>query len=111
MRRGYTLVELMVVVAVLGILAALAGGTGRAQRLEGLEMEQRERAALLLDYLATCASTGAAQDPATLARLVGALPDERQTALQDGDAVTLRVTWRGPGNRPEARALTVFVRP
>ena len=50
-RRGFTLIEMMIVVAMLGIASALSGINGvRAQSVAIAEL-QRERALLLLDEM------------------------------------------------------------
>jgi prepilin-type N-terminal cleavage/methylation domain-containing protein len=107
-RRAYTLVELMITVAVLGILAALAGGAGRASRLTALGELKRARALVLLEYRAGCEVSGNAPDPEVVARLTEALPGAEVTVEAHGPTVTVRARWEGARDRVEERSLTVF---
>lgn len=110
--QAYTLVELMITVAVLGILVALAGPAGRISELRGLTVLQRERATVLLDYEADCVSTGRAPDPAVVERLTTSLPGAAVTATERTGTTTLTVHWRAPGLQPagrlDERSVTVF---
>jgi prepilin-type N-terminal cleavage/methylation domain-containing protein len=109
-RRGTTLIELMVCVAVLGITAAAAGVTGSRMQAQGRAAIQQEQALLLLEYHASCASTGAAVDDAVADRLMEPLPDGTLWAVHGGKTTTLEVSWRDAMGRPTARRLTVFDR-
>lgn len=111
--RGYTLVELMITVAVLGIAVVIADTAGRQSELRGLVELERERATLLLEYEADCVSRGRTPDPAVITRLTAALPDARIDSTSEAGTTTLTVSWRPPGvhpapGRPETRSLTVF---
>ncbi len=107
-RRAFSLVELMIAIAILGITAALAGGVGRNSRLDALAELQRERAQLLLEYHAHCRVGGVAPDDAVVSRLTRALPAATLIAVEEAPTVTLAVQWNGPRARPETRRLTVF---
>lgn len=110
--QAYTLVELMITVAVLGILVALAGPAARISELRGLTVLQRERATVLLDYEADCVSTGRTPDPAVVERLTTSVPGAAVTATEAAGATTLTVHWRAPGLQPagrlDERSVTVF---
>ena len=106
-RRGVTLVELMIVVAMLGILAAALGDATRRVQLLGLAEVQQEQAQALLDHHARCALSGA-RDQALSAHLTEGLPGALLTEREEGDTLTLTLTWDGPAGTPSTRALTVF---
>lgn len=110
MRRAYTLVELMISVAILGILFGLAGGAARAARLDAAVPLQRERAAVLLEYHAECAASGVAPNPDTLALLGDPLPDLKLTEATGSGTVTFAASWSGPRGQTLQRSLTVFPR-
>jgi len=106
--RAYTLVELMITVAMIGILSGVLGTQSRNARLGGLAELQRERALLYLEYEADLVSRGRAEDPAVVARLVASLPDVRMDHDGANGVVTLTVTWREPSGRIATRSLAVF---
>lgn len=106
--RGFTLIELMIVVAIMGITAAAAGVTASHVRATGLVEVQRERALLLLEYQASCLSTAKEPEAAVRDRLEAPLPDVVLTESRAGSATTLRVDWRDPLGRSAHRSLTVF---
>lgn len=107
-KRGFTLVEQMITVAIIGISSAILAGTARYSLLTGFGELQRERALLLLEYHAGCASTGSPVDDATVQRLVEFLPDTRVTATSTGDLTTVTVQWRPPLGLSQQHSLTVF---
>lgn len=107
-RRGTTLVELMIVVAVLGILAAGALMATHQQPLYGRAAMQQVYAAGLLEWTADQVSAGQPPDPAVAARLRSSLPDAEVTVIPRGQTALLVVEWRGPMGRTERRTLTVF---
>jgi len=106
-RRGVTLVELMIVVAMLGIMTACLGDATRRVQLLGLAELQQEQAQILLDYHAQCAMSGqgSIEPPA---HLISSLPGATITQQQAGKLLTLALTWDGPAGSPATRSLTVF---
>lgn len=107
-RRGYTLVELIIAVAILGILTVGVAGSVRDARLRGLAQLQRERALLLLAYHAACVADGRPVKAPVEDRLVEALPEARVERRSQGDLATLTVSWRPPRGGIASRSLTVF---
>jgi len=105
-RRGFTLIELMVAVAIIAILAVCAGFTGASMRQLAAAELQREQALLRMEYEADLASRGRALDAAVLARLEAPLPDLVVARSRQGPATTLRLQWRDPLGRPASRSLT-----
>ncbi|MFH1467954.1 MAG: prepilin-type N-terminal cleavage/methylation domain-containing protein [Pseudomonadota bacterium] len=106
--RGYTLVELMITVAIIGISSGIVAGSARQARLVALGELQRERALLLLEYEAGCVERGRLPDPRVLARLQESLPDAEVGSERTGDLTTLTVHWRPPSGLRQQRSLTVF---
>ncbi len=109
-RRGYTLIETMVCVAVIGITCALAGGAASRVRLAGQAEVQRELAQLVLDYHAGCLSRGEAIDPDVDARLLAPLPDASLSSSPSGDVVTLSLRWRDPFGQTVSRSMASFAK-
>lgn len=109
-RRGYTLIELMICVAIVGITCAAAGVTGTRIRQVGQAELQREQAQLVLDYHASCRSIGQPLDDAVEARLLAPLPDAALQSRRTGDVVTRSISWRDPFGRPASRSMTTFDR-
>ncbi len=108
MGRGYTLVELMITVAIVGIGSAIIAGTARYARLGGLAELQRERALLLLEYHAECLVDERPVDPTVVERLVVSLPDAEVVEAAAGDLAILTVRWSPPQGLAQERSLTVF---
>ena len=107
-RRANTLIELMIATAILGIAVAGPGSIARRGRLQAFGEVQRERALLLLEYEADCASNARAEDPAVVGRLSEVLPDATVSRVVGDGVVTLEVAWRDPLGWPARRSLTVF---
>ena len=110
MSRGFTLIEMMICVAVIGIFAAAAGVTGADWRLRAQAELEREQALLALEYQAERIATGRAPDPATEARLAAPLRELTIARQDDGPTTTITVSWRDPIGATPQRALTVFRR-
>jgi prepilin-type N-terminal cleavage/methylation domain-containing protein len=108
MRRGYTLIELMIVVALIGIIAAAAGVMGARTQSVGVLEVQHERARLLLDYHGLQLARGAAADPEVAGRLEERLPGRTVSTRDQGLVSTITVEWTDPFGRPVSRAVTVF---
>lgn len=107
-RRGLTLVELMITVAILGILSlAIGNATGRTQRTALGELH-RERALLLLEYHAEMLLRSEPPDPAVLERLTHALPKAAVSVERSPGVAMLRATWESPAGTPSVRSLTVL---
>ncbi len=107
MRRGMTLVELMISVALVGILAAGVASTGRRQLLESQAELQLQQAWVWLQYEAECAAVGVSPDPDALVRLEAGVPGHVQR-VRDGELVELRLSWQDPLDRDRAIELVVF---
>ena len=107
-RRGLTLVELMITVAMLGIMVAALGQVTRRVQLAGLAELQQERALLLLEYHADRLISDQSPDPQTLEQLTDTLPEADIQQTHAAKTTTLTVTWRDPVGGPGTRSLTVF---
>ena len=107
-RRGYTLIELMIVVALIGISVAAAGVTGGRLRSVGILETQHERARLLLEYHGSHLARGIPLDPEVSVRLQERLPDRKIASRSQGPVTTVTVVWTDPFGRPASKALTVF---
>ena len=90
--HGFTLVEIMITVAMIGILIHIVGGTARQARLGGLAELQRERALLYLEAHAVARARGQGVDPAAVERLSSSLPDAALTERQ-GRGLPSGQTW------------------
>jgi prepilin-type N-terminal cleavage/methylation domain-containing protein len=106
MRRGFTLIELMVGIAILTILTALAGGTLWQQRKVAIAESQRERAWQALDYAADRVARGEPLEGPAVTALLEKLPSGK-LATRDG---ALTVDWVDATGRAETLRLAVFSR-
>ena len=109
-RSGFTLIELMIVVAVLGIFASGSGVSGSEMLVSASAEVQREEAMLLIDYVAESRSTGTPMDPSVIERLRAPLPDSELREERTGELVKITVAWRDPFGARPTRSLVVFER-
>lgn len=105
---GFTLIELMIAVAILGIAAVAVGGHAEALERRALDEEQWTRAWISLEYEALALSTGRRADPVVRAALLEGLPGGGvDTRLERGWGV-VRVRWLGRKQVQRSRELRVF---
>lgn len=111
MRRaaGFTLVELMVTVAVMGISAATVMSAGTSMREAAAARVLHEQASQVLDYEAREVSEGRVPDPAVELQLGATLPQMRVQRERTGKVTTIRVHWHQLGSEHE-RHLAVFAK-
>ena len=107
-RRGLTLVELMITVAILSIMGLAIGSATRQAQLTAMSELQRERALLLLEYHAERMLVSEAPDPEALERLTSSLPKAAVSVERASGVATLRATWESPTGTAATRALTVL---
>lgn len=110
MKRGTTLVELMVAVGVLGILLGFAGGLAQVTERTAQGEVLRERARVLLEYHARQVSLGQPVDPQVEGRLKASLPRASVRQQRAGQAMNLTVSWRTPADAEGRLVLTVLAR-
>jgi prepilin-type N-terminal cleavage/methylation domain-containing protein len=108
--RGYTLIELMVAVAILGIASALSTTLMLDNRALAARLLQRERALQILEAQADPLSRGAKPDEAAMQRLLAELPGARLTQTREGPWTRLRVSWSGEKGKPASAELAVVAR-
>jgi prepilin-type N-terminal cleavage/methylation domain-containing protein len=109
-RRGFTLIELMITIAILGIFGALGWGAVALQRQGAVAELERERALQLLEYQAGCLARGTTPAPATLQALSEGLPQLQLSTSAGPGSQTLRAAWRGPSGVAAERALVVLTK-
>lgn len=109
---GWTLIELMIAIAILTIVTGLAMTLPEAPVLESEDVVIRERARQWLEYEADCFARRAQPDAATVAALASLVPGgavERLERPGRGDGV-VTVRWHRPvqgGHRDGALSLEV----
>jgi len=108
MRRGVTLIELMVTVAVLGIAALLAGDAVSTLRRQSNEIAQRERALQWLEFEAATLTSRFGSDPTVRAALMAELPDAMVDSQVRDQATIITVSWQGDLGVRHSRSLAVL---
>ena len=92
--KGWTLIELMISVALMGISAGVLGNVTMEQRRDAAALVERERALQILESHADFLLRGRAPDPALAKELLETLPG---AALSERKAAGLRllvISWR-----------------
>ncbi len=105
-RRGFTLVELMISVAVMGVMGLLFDVTSNIVERRASEELQRARAEVLVSELVRASAMGRPVDPATRAKLEAGLPRVEVEQKPAAGAVTWVVRWRGWSGAPLEVSLT-----
>lgn len=95
-RRGSTLIEMMIVVAILGIASAATLDGGSRFRAHSVLSMQRERALQVLEYEAAGISTGQPVDAAATGVLLKQLPGARLESRSSSGVRRLTVLWQSP---------------
>ncbi|MDP2269506.1 MAG: prepilin-type N-terminal cleavage/methylation domain-containing protein [Archangium sp.] len=108
MTRGYTLVELMVTVALIGIGGVAIDAYALQTERAALAELQRARAGVLMQYHARRVSSGQPLEPAVIERLSASLPEAKVERVAAGELVTLTATWRVQAGIAGRKVLTVF---
>lgn len=108
MRRGFTLIELMIAVALIGVTSAAVGSYSVYSERAAQTEVQRERARILVEYYARCMATGLSPKRQVVRRLVEALPDVKVEQRLAGDVATIKATWTAPQGSKGQTELTVF---
>ena len=109
-RHGFTLIEAMIVVAILGILCSLGMTANNAPVLESENVLVRERARQWLEYEADVVVHKQKPDSFVVDKLAAMVPRGTVTSTklsQDG-ATLIEVRYRQPDGRDGVERLTVF---
>ena len=107
--RGYSLVELMITVAIMGIVVDILGPMVNYQRGLSISEIQREKAHQILEYVAESLSSGRKPLPASLERLQESLPQSKVELTQKGSLTQISVRWKANG-KPENVSMVVFAK-
>ena len=84
MSRGFTLIELMVSIAIIGIVVSIFGNELVGLRHHGVDAILQERARQLLEYEAECVVRGIPCDPGVRDALMISLPEAKLEAADAG---------------------------
>lgn len=109
--RGTTLIELMVVVAILGILALIFSASTSDTRKQAAYIQSRERALQVLEYEADAITRGIPADGATTRDLLRRVPGATISRAPSGATTRLTVRWTSSSGRKHSQTLYVFGRP
>ncbi len=111
MKQGFTLIELMISVAILGITAALGGNLIVRLSRESAELVLRERATQILEYEADMLMRRTPPDATTRRALLAELPESELTIQRAaGPVTTAEVRWKGAGGHTEHLSLAIVAR-
>jgi prepilin-type N-terminal cleavage/methylation domain-containing protein len=92
-RRGFSLIELMVSVALLGVAIGSMGAAVATQQSSAASMVLRERALQLLEARADAYVRGVPLDPAAAQTLLGELPRGLLSERTEGGLRILTASW------------------
>ena len=110
MKRGTTLIELMITVAIIGIAGGVAFNSALILRGEASDVTHRERALQALEYEASALISHATVDREVLAKLLAEIPEAKIQRRLEGPATILTVSWKAAGTQRQSRSLALLLR-
>ena len=108
MRRGFTLIEMMIAVALIGIFVALVDQLKMPLHRNAAALLLRERARQVLEYEADAITHHAAIDDRVLQELMADLPDAHLFETPRSKATALSVSWRSSDGEGQYLELVVL---
>jgi prepilin-type N-terminal cleavage/methylation domain-containing protein len=105
--RGFTLIELMISVALIGIALGTLGGAVALQQRASASVVLRERALQLLEAQADALLHGAPLTGAQLAALKAELPEGALAERSEGGLRILSASWKEQGGRQSLELVLV----